>query len=276
MQEADGGGVASGEHRRLGEAVKAGGGGREAAVGYIAGLPVVRIVAAALPVDAMAVGQQGIGLAHADALDAAQLIDRPARGGLFAEAHGIHLADDAQPRRVIQRDLCLPQELVRARAARLSGGIEPHTALADPCDKRSDPGGQDHGGMADAGTRFQHDAGNAADGYLGARAVRVDGHASPILHVQPGMFDEDHRSAILQRDWRRRGKARQVLPRSGHAARRISIRPQPKDLARPKPNGNCTRNAAGSVISIRPARSRIPNWGCPLRGPRWPVSTSVL
>ncbi len=223
----------------------------------------------------MAVSEEGVGFAHPDTFDAAQLIDGAPRRCLLPEAHGIHPAHNAQPGGIVERDAGLPEQLVGARATRLAGGVEPHAGLADPGDQRAHPGGERHGGMADAGARFQHDAGNAADGDLRPGAIGIDGDTGAVLHVQPCMFDKDQRGAVLERDRRRRGKARQALPRPAHPARRISIRPQPKALARPKPMGSCTRKAAGSVISIRPVRSRMPNCGWPLRGPRWPGSTAV-
>lgn len=51
----------------------------------------------------MALGHQLIELPHADALNAAQLIDRTALGRLFLEADRIHSSDDTETSLIIER-----------------------------------------------------------------------------------------------------------------------------------------------------------------------------
>lgn len=55
----------------------------------------------------MALGHQLIELPHADALNAAQLIDRTALGRLFLEADRIHSSNDTETSLIIERKSCL-------------------------------------------------------------------------------------------------------------------------------------------------------------------------
>lgn len=158
----------------------------------------------------------------------------------------------------------LPEQPVGSRPAGLAGGVEPDARLADPGDERAGPGGQRHGGVGDARAGLEHDAGEAPHRNVDARPVGVHRDEGAVLHVELRPLDEDQRGPILERDrpWRRQ-------PGESHeGARRISISPQPKALARPKPCASRARKAAGSAISSAPVMSRMPNCGWPARFPR--------
>jgi len=119
--------------------------------------------------------------------------------------------------------------------------------------------------VADPGAGFQHQAGQPADRDLGTGSVGIDGDEGTVADVELGPLDEDQLRPIPEGDRLGRSQSRQA-----HAARRMSISPQPKALALPKPRASAARKVAGSVTVRLPRRSRMPNCGCPLRGPPWP------
>mgnify|MGYP002717173366 CR=1 FL=1 len=183
----------------------------------------------------------------------------------FAKAQREHLAHDAQPRGVIQRQPRLPQQPVGARPARLAGRIKPHAGLAYPGNQCAGARSQRDCGMRDPRARFQHDPSQPANRDLGAGAVGIDRNKGTIGDIQLRTLDKDQGRAVL---YRNRSRWRQA--RHGHAARvrRISISPWPKDLARPNPWAIRSKSKAGSSTRTTPAMSSTPNCGWPRRGPR--------
>ena len=158
-------------------------------------------------------------------LDAAQLVDRAARRRVLAEAQGIHLAHDLQPRLIVEREPRLIKQPVGSRAARLARGIESVTRLSDPDQQGSRTCRQGHGGMGNARPRFEHQANDAAHRDVDAHAVFVDDHEGPVEHVETAPLEKQDRGTILDRD---RAGRRQASDRAPHSeARPISIRPQP-------------------------------------------------
>ena len=87
---------------------------------------------------------------NANALDAAQLIDRAPRRRLLPEAHPVHRTDDAQSRTFVQRSLRLVEQTVGARSARLAGSIESNPSLSNPHEQTSDARSESDGRVRDS------------------------------------------------------------------------------------------------------------------------------
>src|SRR6266436_5884835 len=106
----------------------------------------------------MAPGDKLVQLADPNPFDATQLIDRTALRRRLPKAHRIHLAHDLQPGVLIKGKTRLIQQTVGAGASRLTSRIEPDARLADPDDECARTRGECDRCMADACTRFEHQA----------------------------------------------------------------------------------------------------------------------
>jgi len=93
-----------------------------------------------VPTDTMPLGQKLVRLLHADALNTAQLIHGPPLRRVFPEPERIHLAYHPQPRVIIEREACLQQQTIRARAAGLPSSVEAHPGFTHPYQQCARPG----------------------------------------------------------------------------------------------------------------------------------------
>jgi hypothetical protein len=196
VEEADRRRVAGGEDGGLGDAVEAGGGGRQATVHRVRPVPVRRIVAPARPAHAVAAGQSVVQLAHPHALDSPKLVDAPTLGWTLPEAKLEHLPHHLESGLFVERQARLVEQPVRASSARLARRIEPHPRLARPHQERADASGQSNGGVRDPDARLKHQAGDAAERYLDADSLLVDEHEGSVPHVELALLQEQDRAAL--------------------------------------------------------------------------------
>ncbi|MNF94956.1 hypothetical protein D3C84_776860 [compost metagenome] len=199
MDKAHGRRIACRQHGRFGDAVEAGGGRRQTAVGDIRRIPLLAVVIARAPVHAVLLGQQLVGFTHPRAFDAAQLLDAALGRRRLLEAQFVHLAHHLQAQLIVQRKLGLVQQTVGPRPARLTAGIQAHPGLADPYQQGAYGGGQVYRGMGHPRTGLEHDAGHRTDRDMHAHAGLVDHHEGAVLHIDLPVLDKNHRHPILHR-----------------------------------------------------------------------------
>src|SRR5437773_426570 len=95
------------ENCRFSDTVQARCSSTQTSVRQIAVVPNRVIIVPSTPWDAMPLRQQLIHFPNPHAFDPAQLLDATTSRRFLFETHGVHLADNLEPRIIIQRKFCL-------------------------------------------------------------------------------------------------------------------------------------------------------------------------
>ena len=190
MQEADRRSVTGRKDCRFREAVEACGRLAETAIGQVRGIPITGIVAPSFPSHAVLAGQNLVEPFDPCPFYATQLFHGPTLRRGFAEAHVVHLADHPQTGIRVERKARLVKQSVRPCTTRLTGGIEPHTGLADPNEEAAHAGRQGHRSVGDTCSWLEHQASKPTHRNVCAHAFPVDDDKRSVEYIEATFFDE--------------------------------------------------------------------------------------
>ena len=125
--------------------------------------PVVLLVVAALPGNAVLAGNRLVGLADAQALHAADLLDRLVPEDRAGEAFLIHAIDHSQALGFVGIEPSLVEQATGTEGAAGAVGVKADAILADP-GQQAVVGGQGFdGGVGDGAARAEHDQAELVD-----------------------------------------------------------------------------------------------------------------
>lgn len=231
VDEAEAGCAAECDDDGVDDAVEAGVGGGEGFVDRCAGVEVVGVVVAALPVDAGACGVFAVEAADAGAFASAELLHGQAGGVLAGEAHGVHLAGHAQSGAGVGHEVGLDLQQAGGAGQGAAVGVVAHAVFADPDGGGAAFGEQHHGLLGDVGAGAEEQCAEGGGGDVDGSAF-VGGGDGVVVAVDDAVFQVEERQAVLgaeelgERDGAGAGDVRHGTPQARRTGARVS-RPQP-------------------------------------------------
>src|SRR5579871_2380049 len=179
------------------DAIQAGIGSGQGTVGGTGLEPVLLVVIAPLPIDAVLLGDFLIRLADAQTLHAAHLLDGFVLEGCAGKPFLIHAIDDGKPLGLVGIEAGLAQQTSRAKRSAGAMGVETDALLANPGEQAIVSGKRLDGGVGDGAARTEQNEAELVDGNRGIACEVMKNQPSGFLIESP-MFEIEVRPTVAE------------------------------------------------------------------------------